>query len=247
MRAVKPVQKVVCPDPSHKQWKLQYDHGSRESTRYSFIRYVSNRPCSFDHISTWSWQRLSALSLSSPKLFPAPALVHSARPCAQQRWCPSYLIPGKEKSSLVIPVKMWIKRIAGVILRCWRLPQRQVFQDVTRVVFNTELQAAAVSSVSNFHTVWCYYSSFLHLSFLPPPSVIGGFQSFGRFAVIWSSGAVGSRCGDKKRQGWKDWEKRRLVWPRMERAASRKSIKQTLMHLGYRRFYNKAFWGPVAL
>lgn len=92
--------------------------------------------------------------------------------------------------------------------------------------FNTELCAAAVSSVSNFHTVWCYYSSFLRLSFLPPSSVIGGFQSFGRFGVIWSSGAVGSRCGDKNRQGWQGWEESRLiVWPRMERPASRKSIK----------------------
>lgn len=40
----------------------------------------------------------------------------------------------EKKSSLVIPVKLWMKRIAGAILRRWRSPQRQVFQDVTRVV-----------------------------------------------------------------------------------------------------------------
>lgn len=68
--------------------------------------------------------------------------------------------------------------------------------------FNAELQAAAVSSISTFHTVWCDYSLFLHLAFPPPSSVIGGFQSFGRFGVIWSSVAVGSRWGDKNRPRW---------------------------------------------
>lgn len=234
MRAVKPVQKVVCPNPSHIRREIQYDHGRdvvtpREHSLISFISFSQPRKGMIH-------------SAPVPLTTSAPDRGPDSQNCLQnsfqlqlrfnllvhmwQRRCSSYLMPGEEKSSLVIPVKMWIKRIAGVILRRWRSPQTGFSRCNKSRCLNTELRAAAVSSVSNFHTVWCYYSSFLHLSFLPSSSVIGGFQSFSRFGVIWSTGAVGSRCGDKKRQGWQDWEESRLiVWPRMERPASRKSIK----------------------
>lgn len=128
----------------------------------------------------------------------------------------------------MIPVKTWIKRIAGLILRSQHSPPRQVFRDVTRAAaFIRSCGRLQRRLFSNFHTVCCHSTLFLHLSSPPPSSTIGRFQSFGRFGVIWSSGAVGSRCGDKKRQGRQDCEESRLsVWPRMEGQPAEKALNK---------------------
>lgn len=94
-------------------------------------------PSTFDHLSIWSWPRWPELSLFGLNLFPSPAQVQSPHPSAHNNadvLLTFYKRRRQKKSSPVIPVKLWMKRIAGVILRRRRSPRREVFQHVTRVV-----------------------------------------------------------------------------------------------------------------
>lgn len=66
-------------------------------------------------------------------------------------------------------------------------------------------------SLSHFVPLVC--TPFLHPSHLALAlNMMGCVQSVGSFGVIWPTGAVGSRCGDKGagEQGWSRWEKSRL-------------------------------------